>query len=317
MPPQVFSETELALAGRLTVDLITERLGEGRNSDAKDLVDRFQEELVTMFYSYTGWEKSILECIADLAGQARRDEVLATVEDWEIAPERKVVTLGVGRRWVAELEQVKGLINRGAGSMASEQVHRLREQALTLHDGMMSRVSALLSILYEDHGDAELQRVLNIVMKPEAMDPDGKLPFREKVENIMRFTRCHLLPFTVTEDEEKVTFMPDPCPSGARLIRNGHYESPRNNAMVNDVGPLTYGRAELPVYCCHEPAMELSSALKTGVPLFIVDPPQDVGISPCKIYVYKNPTNIPEHYYKRLGLDKPEDLIASSRNTNS
>ncbi|MFK8020020.1 MAG: hypothetical protein AB8B86_09655 [Pseudomonadales bacterium] len=317
MSSQVFSEAELAQAGRLTVDLITERLGGGRDGDAKQLVDRFQEELLTMFYSYTGWEKSILDCITELAGQARSDAVLATVENWDIAPERKIVTRGVGKRWVAELEQVKLLIDSGRGRRASERVHNLREQALTLHDGMMSRVSALLSILYEDHGDAELQRVLNIVMKPEAMDPDGKLPFREKVENIMRFTRCHLLPFTVTEDDEKVTFMPDPCPSGARLIRNGHYESPRNNAIVRDTGPLTYGRAELPVYCCHEPAMELSSVLKTGIPLFIVDPPEDVGISPCKIYVYKNPANIPEHYYKRLGLDKPEDLIASSRNTNS
>jgi len=63
--------------------------------------------------------------------------------------------------------------------------------------------------------------------------------------------------------------------------------------------------------------MELSSILRTGVPLFIVDPPEDVGISPCKVYVYKNPADIPGKYYERLGLDKPEDLIASDQTSNN
>ena len=312
MPSNIFSDQELAEAGRLTVELIAENLERGQHSEAKNLVTRFQEELMTMFYSYTGWETSILGCIAEVDGEARSVEVLAGVEDWDIAPERKIETRGVAGRWVEELKKIQLLIDEGLVAEAGQRAHTLREQALELHDGLMSRVSALLTVVYEDYGDEELKRILNIVMKPESMDPDGKTPFREKVENIMRFTRCHLLPFTVTEDEEKVTFMPDPCPSGARLIRSGHYESPRNNAIVRDAGPLTYGRAQLPVYCCHEPAMELSSVLRTGVPLFIVDPPEDVGISPCKIYVYKDPAQIPEGYYQRLGLEKPEDLIAVS-----
>jgi hypothetical protein len=312
MPSNIFSDLELAEAGRLTVELIAENLERGQHSEAKNLVTRFQEELMTMFYSYSGWETSILGCIAEVDGEARSVEVLAGVEDWDIAPERKIETRGVAGRWVEELKKIQLLIDEGLVAEAGQRAHTLREQALELHDGLMSRVSALLSVVYEDYGDEELKRILNIVMKPESMDPDGKIPFREKVENIMRFTRCHLLPFTVTEDEEKVTFMPDPCPSGARLIRSGHYDSPRNNAIVRDAGPLTYGRAQLPVYCCHEPAMELSSVLRTGVPLFIVDPPEDVGISPCKIYVYKDPAQIPEGYYQRLGLEKPEDLIAVS-----
>ncbi|MEM8498591.1 MAG: hypothetical protein AAF542_11255 [Pseudomonadota bacterium] len=309
---RVFSDEELALAGKLTVDLITWRLNEGNRVEAKSLVSRFQHELVTMFYSYTGWEKSILGSISELAGQPASDAALSTIENYEIAPERRIETRGVGKQWIEDIEKIQSLIDSGADKQASERVHRLRKQALELHDGMMSRVSALLSILYNDHGDKELLRVLNIVMKPEAMDPNEKIPFREKVQNIMHFTRCHLLPFNVTEDAEKVTFMPDPCPSGARLIRQGHYEEPRSDAIVRDRGPLTYGRNNLPVYCCHEPAMELSSVLKTGIPVFIIEPPSDVGISPCKIYVYKNPADIPELYYQRLGLSKPDDLIASS-----
>jgi hypothetical protein len=286
---RVFSESELAEAGRLTVDLIAERLEQGQLDEAKDLVHRFRKELMTMFFSYSGWEKSILDCISELNGNACRDEALSSIENWDIAPERQVEIAGVAGRWNAELDAIESLIDTGSDSEACEQAVTLREEALALHDGIMSRVTALLSIVYEKNGAKDLEWVLSQVMKPESMDPDGKISFREKVENIMLFTRSHLLPFSVSEDDEKVTFMPNPCPSGARLIRDGHYESPRNNAIVRDVGPLTYGRAEMPIYCCHEPSMELGSTLRTGVPLFIVDPPEDVGISPCKIYVYKNP----------------------------
>jgi hypothetical protein len=309
---RIFSDTELLDAGRLTTELIAEHLERGLRSEAGDLVRRFQTELMTMFFSYTGWERSILECMAELDGQARSDAALVAIENWDIAPERQVQTQGVARRWNEEVDAIAALIEEGSDAPACRRAAALRVEALALHDGLMSRVSALLTILYEDHSEKELTWVLNRVMRPEAMDPDGKLPFREKVENIMRFTRSHLLPFSVSEDDEKVTFMPDPCPSGARLIRSGHYDSPRNNAIVRDRGPMTYGRESLPIYCCHEPAMELSSVLKTGIPLFIVDPPEDVGITPCKIYVYKNPAQIPEAYYQRLGLKRPEDLIAVS-----
>ena len=310
---RIFTDEELAQAGRLTVDLIAEALAAQQNQRAIELVNRFQQELMTMFYSYTGWEKSIGACIVTLSSEERLAQIMASVEDYETAPERNVVTKGVGRQWATELQDIVSKIEAGELDGQADRARAIRDAALIIHDGVMSRVVAMLSAVYQDHGDKDLLWVFGEVMKPEAMDPDGKIPFRKKVENIMTFTRCHLLPFSVTEDDEKVTFMPNPCPSGARLIRAGHYQTPRNNAVVRDVGPLTYGKKEMPIYCCHEPSMELVSAMRTGVPLFIVDPPEDVGISPCKIYVYKKPANIPEEYYQRLGLAKPDDLIASSR----
>lgn len=309
---RVFTDQELVNAGRLTVELIDESLHSANSEQAITLVRRFEVELRTMFLSYTGWEKSILGFASRLAGTSYAEQLLAHTNNYDAAPERQVATDGVLDEWINTLKHIRLLINSGESLTASQLAHELRERALELHDGLMSRVAALLSKLYDDYGEARLREVYSEVMRPEAMDPDGKLPFREKVENIMMFTRSHLLPFTVSEDAEKVTFMPDPCPSGARLIRQGHYEAPRNGSIVREAGPLSYGRAELPVYCCHEPSMEISSILRTGVPLFLVDPPEDIGVSPCKIYVYKDPANIPAHFYKRLGLEKPDSLIASS-----
>jgi hypothetical protein len=310
---RVFTEQELAEAGCLTLDLVAQRLQAGEREAAVELVRRFELELMTMFYSYSRWEVSILECIAELGGDAEKDRAKATMENYDIAPERELQLDGVAEAWLAELKTSRGELRANHDEQALTRARAVREHGLQIHDGLMSRGVCLLSEIYRTFGEEKLGWVLSQVMKPSSMDPEGKLPFREKVQNIMMFTRSHLLPFTVTEDDEKVTFMPDPCPSGARLIRAGHYEAPRNNTVVVDQGPLTYGRKDIPIYCCHEPAMELGSILATGVPLFIVDPPPDVGVSPCRVYVYKNPVDIPEQYYERLGLKKPEDLIASTR----
>lgn len=307
---RVFSPEYLAQAGRLTVDLIAENLVD--KAEALALVERFQLEILTMYYSYTNWEDAILDEMVALGGNDVRQQALEQIENADIAPERLVPTEGLAERWNTELEGIREAVDAGETSSAEARCRALYDQALTTHDGLMSRVAALLSVLYEEYGDEVLTRVLNKVMRPELMDPDGKLPFRDKVEKIMHFTRVHLLPFSVEEDDEKVTFHTDPCPSGARLIRGGHYQAPRNDSIVRNPGPLTWGRPELPVYCCHEPAMERSSILRHGVPIFIIEPSEDIGISPCKTYIYKNPRHIPEAYYRRLGLNKPDNLIAVS-----
>ena len=89
---RVFSDEELAEAGELTVDLIERRLQRGLTSEALALVERFQQEIMTMFFSYIGWEKSILEAVAELDGESQRDQVLAAVGDWEVAPETGFIT---------------------------------------------------------------------------------------------------------------------------------------------------------------------------------------------------------------------------------
>lgn len=309
---RVFSNQELDQLGRPTVDVIAEKLERGDWAGSTYLVERFLTELMTMLYSYSGWEKSILTYFAELDETPSDAVRLDAIQDYVTAPERAIDKKNSVERWRIDVEQIKVLIESTQGAEAELTCRRLREDALQVHDGMMSRVTALLTLMYNEYGDDQLAEVLRRSMKPEAMDPDGTLPFREKIEKIIHFNRAHFQAFTLLEDDEKVTFIPDPCGSGARLIREGHYQSPRSGAMVRGPSPLTYGRDDLPVYCCHEPAMEMSSVLRTGVPIFIVDPPKDVGITPCKIYVYKDPANIPVSYFQRIGLERPTDLIAVS-----
>jgi hypothetical protein len=99
----------------------------------------------------------------------------------------------------------------------------LAQEMLAEHDQRMWHVTELMSQLYREQGGASLQDVLVKVMDPAMLDPDGDKTFKERVEALVAFTRCHLLPFSVCEDDEKVTFRPEVCPSGTRLIQQGAY----------------------------------------------------------------------------------------------
>lgn len=317
---RVFTDQFLLDAGKPGPELIARALQRGDFTDGQVQLNRLRDEIFAMYYNYRGWQKKMLEVFAARDGDDKPAQVIATIESVD-APERKIVTDGAMARWKGEIEIIsKAIDDVGGGvddaadmSVINQLVHSLHEHALSVHDGMMSRVNAMLSELYRDYGEQVLMETLQQVMNPAAIDPDGKLPFKEKVEQLIFFTRLHLLPFTVIEDDEKAIFMPDPCPSGARLIRAGNFEPPRNGALVKEAGPLTYGQKDFPVYCCHEPAMEISSIKQTGVPVFIVDQSDQLGIKPCKVYVYKDNNNIPARFYERLGLKKPEDLIAHSQ----
>jgi hypothetical protein len=52
--------------------------------------------------------------------------------------------------------------------------------------------------------------------------------------------------------------------------------------------------------------MERASILKTGVPLFIVEPSEALGEKPCRTFLYKDPAELPERFYTRLGLERPK-----------
>lgn len=215
--------------------------------------------------------------------------------------------------WENLYERIVAALDAGERKEVLSLSRKLHEHACQVHDFMMTYSSGLLSHVYRCYGQVVLEDVLAKVMDPDAMQLDSDMPFREKVVSIVNYMRAHLKPFKLVEDDEKVTFFADPCSSGGRLVLNGFYHNDSNGELVNDRQPITYGREELPVYCCHESAMEIAMIKRDGVPLFIVDPAKDIGRVPCHVHIYKRPRDIPEHFYRRLGLKKPEDIIAISR----
>ena len=303
MADRQFTEEELRVGSLRSVDALAEALGEGDAEAAVGFCRRLRTDVLSMKASYDGWEASLREAIAERAGAEAEAVAVRELEDPETAPERCADFADAAERWRAEAREIEAAVRAGDSPRALDRARALHDEALRCHDRGMSRVTALLSWIAEHEGPDAVEAALEVAM---ASDLLGDASFRERAEALMHFTRVHLQPFELREDDEKLTFLCPVCPSGGRLLREGHYDPPRSGARVQGPRPLTWGRPELPVYCCHEPVMERASARSTGVPLFVVDPSDRLGEEPCPTYLYKDPADIPERFYRRLGLEKPK-----------
>lgn len=309
---RVFSDEELRIFGMRSVDALAEALDRNDHEGAIDFVRRLRREVLSMIRNYAGWEVTLKGWIERRDGADAAERAVLEMENPEIAPERCGPGDDPVPGWKAECQSIIAAIEAGETENILSRANALHQDALLRHDRGMSRVSALLSFIGRSAGVEGLDDALREAM---ASDMIGNASFRERAESLMHFTRVHLQTFDLVEDEEKLTFICPICPSGGRMIADGHYEAPRSDYIVPGPHPLTYGRDEIPVYCCHEPIMETTSFEGTGVPMFIVDPAPELGKGPCKTYLYKNPEAIPEHFFTRLGLEKPATSLTRSKRT--
>ena len=112
--------------------------------------------------------------------------------------------------------------------------------------------------------------------------------------------------FTITEDEEKITFAMHPCGSGQRLVLNGAYTGLPDGGLTREAHDWSFDREGFPLYCTHCSFMNESLPIQwSGYPLYPCDPPGDYSRDPCVWYWYKDPEAIPERHYRRYGAVKP------------
>jgi len=90
------------------------------------------------------------------------------------------------------------------------------------------------------------------------------LPPRDLVRRIADINHWHMSRFRVIEDEQKVTFLLQPCGSGGRLINEGRYylTGDRPFALMPRASRSTFSMPDFPVYCNH--CSEMSRTILTG-----------------------------------------------------
>ena len=207
------------------------------------------------------------------------------------------------------IDKLKAAADEGDMESVKLLADKMYRQLAFLHDGYMCWVSGLLTWIYDNHGieavEAAEKRAHTLESKV-AFPPLGDITFRERVEKHCDALMGHVYqPITVTEDDEKVVVSVDPCGSGGRLIEMGAYD--KGFATLKEKCPITWGLGDLPVYCCHCPAMEMLN-LESGMHMRFVHPTGDSGTSVgpnCEYHMYKNPADIPEEYFSRLGKKRP------------
>jgi len=214
----------------------------------------------------------------------------------------------MGKRSVDRLTEA---IEAGDTDKAKQIAKRMYNEFVSMHDLYRDWTTATLSAIGKRFGDQVLDEVMTEGVRawwlPNLEKMSQSSTLSQRIKMFVAGLRGHLQPMHIEEDEEKVVIQMRPCGSGGRLVLEGKYEGPNAFLTVEKPQRMTYNRANFPVYCAHEPPMELVDIEKNGAPFVVVEPAAALGKEHCSFIIYKDKSKVPAKYYERLGLKKPEN----------
>lgn len=205
---------------------------------------------------------------------------------------------------------IKEAIDAGELNKAKALTDRLYEEFSFIHDGYMCWITGLLTHIYNKYGYKaveEAERDAHTMEAKIALKSPEENDYRSQVLHAAKALHGHVhQPMTITEDNEKVVISVSPCGSGGRIIEKGGYEPEVGFAKVSEPSWLTWGMKDLPIYCVHCPVVEMLSFEGSGsLPYVRPHAINDPKNPSCQYVFYKNPADIPEEYYTRIGKVKP------------
>ena len=226
-----------------------------------------------------------------------------------MSQERHLTEAQMERMGKTRVERANAAIDAGEAEKAKKEIQGLFNEFQSMHDLLRDWISTLYTWIYRKYGDDALSEAnyeafsVGFKMLTELYE---KAELSKKVAMLSAGYRGHLVPLSVEEDDEKFTVTMLPCGSGGRLALSGAYEQGRM-ATVKTPQPMTFMKEDFPVYCTHCAFQEIIPIELVGHPLFITDCPDGdkIGKEPCRVYIYKDPKDIPERFYTRIGMKKP------------
>jgi hypothetical protein len=226
------------------------------------------------------------------------------MENKKIFTDRELKEMGA-----RTLDLVVDAIDAGDRERAKELAQRMYKEFNLLHDGSMFWISGLQTYIYEKLGvDAleEAERAAHTMEGKTVFQPPEKTDLRSQVEHLAGVLRGHLQPIAIQEDEAKISLTMQPCGSGERIIQKGGYTPEVGLARIESPHPITWGMKDFPIYCVHCPILErmqVESMGRLGACRIVADP---IHHGSCQFVFYKNPDDIPEEFYTRIGKEKPQ-----------
>lgn len=208
-------------------------------------------------------------------------------------------------------------IEAGDLQRATDLCAEMKREWLMLHDLMAESVLGLVTFIQDRLGDEGVRDAW------ETSNERGWRRHQQAVASLDRRKLVYLLAatwrahsasgmgehpgsFSISEDDEKITFTMNPCGSGQRLVRRGLYES-QGYGRTQAAHDWSYGRVGFPLYCTHCSFMNEKMPIEwSGYPLYPSDPPEDFSTDPCTWYWYKDQDAIPERHWSRYGAVKPD-----------
>lgn len=219
---------------------------------------------------------------------------------------------------------LRDLIRDGKKEEALKFVDYVQHEFKWLHDLYTDWAWADLDYVGGKYGEEEVEKMLRhareILMKT-AYKGQGKVSVLDSVRLFAEGMRAHRCGpkesgnIKIWEEKDRYVMEFDPCGSGGRQRRTGELDGlpPRNEEPFNlkctkKAYPWSWGKKNVPYYCLHCSVWhEIMMMEKLGYPAKITDYQDDPG-KPCRWFFYKDPKDIPEEYYTRVGMEKPAEL---------
>jgi hypothetical protein len=317
---------------------IRQAVEQGRWDDAAELCNYFVDEAKVCFAIYRQW---IPDLSAFLAENGLSGEELQTVHAEIVAK----LDLPGGRPWdpfrqwhefVMQVEEFVALVHREEGAAALEKLDALKETWRRGHDRDVDHTYGLMSEIVKRLGEESIGAMWDKVLLPlftwryEKFDID-KFAWEEGLETLMLVAceamRGHLVgpertgDFELIETEDRYILRFDPCGSGGRTIRGdwiegtpARMEPPYNWTVSQEEHTWNHNTKGVCHYCTH--CIRLMEELpmdRFGYPVRVIDPPTYPDTNPdpnvrqkCQWQMFKDPTQVPEEYYERVGRKRPE-----------
>ncbi|RJP34983.1 MAG: hypothetical protein C4536_01485 [Actinobacteria bacterium] len=215
------------------------------------------------------------------------------------------------------IKRIKTAIRKGDTARAVALCEELRKERVLLHDFFTDCLAAIFTWTGENLGEDKIPDMFTYCFENSSKRPVFDLMGIEierglMAELLVRGWVAHSCggagehpgAFRVEEDDEKFTFIMDPCGSGGRLLRKGSYNPPLDFALTSEAYPWSFNREGFPYYCTHCSFINESMPMRyNGIPSWPLDPPARADEA-CRWYIYKDKRAIPERFYERYGVKK-------------
>ncbi len=317
---------------------IREALEEGRWDDAAELANYFVDEARVCFAIYRQWIPDLNGFLAE-RGVAKGE--LDAVNREIVAK----LDLPDGRPWdpfrqwhdfTTEVEQLVASIHHEHREAALAKLDEAKETWRRCHDRDVDHTYGLMSEIVERFGEGSIGAMWDKVLLPlftwryEKFDID-KNAWEQGLETLMLVAceamRGHLVgpertgDFELIETEDRYILRFDPCGSGGRTVRGDwiegtppRMEPPYGWTVSQEEHTWNHGTKGVCHYCTHcIRLMEEWPIDRFGYPVRVIDPPVYPDTNPdpgarqkCQWQMFKDPTNVPEEYYARVGRTRPE-----------
>lgn len=174
------------------------------------------------------------------------------------------------------------------------------------HDMFITWITYAMSAAYNGGAGDLLKEYMLDMFRPFTVPNEfWDLPFKQRaLISMSGFRDCHDTEIEfIGEDDEKLCFKMVECGSGGKLCKMGLYE-PEGKCSLCSACDYTAGIDKFPIYCIHSPLFSIACGDK--YPSHVWDFQENIGPQACIISCYKDPTKIPDKYFERVGLKKPQ-----------